>query len=139
MAPYQDSVYIDFRVSGPTTGLHLRNHCSIRRSRPAVPQCRLGHTAICISAPIAPNTSSSFRGSTIGTPTCTRIYRPVSRPLRRRRGPSGSLTTRRAPLRSEAFPRTAHLDLLSTVRRNMYMIYKKKVLHIKLKINICAR
>lgn len=126
MAPYQDSVCIDFRVSGPTTGLHLRNHCSIRKTRPAVPQCRLGHTAICISTPIVPNTSSSFRGSTIDTPTCTRIYRPVSRPLRRRRGPSSSLTTRRAPLRSEAFLRTAHLDLPSTVRRNMYTIYKKK-------------
>lgn len=119
MAPYRDSVYINFRVSGPTTGSHPRNRCSIRRSRPAVLQCRLGRIKICISAPTAPSTFSSFHGSTIGIPACTRICRPIYRPLRRRRGPSGSQTTRHAPPRSEAFPRIAHRDLPSiAVRRN---------------------
>lgn len=119
MAPYQDSVYINFRVSGPTTDSHPRNRCSIRRTRPAVPRCRPGRTTICISAPTAPSTFSSFHGSTIGTPACTRICRPVYRRPRRQREPSGSPTTRRAPPRSEAFPQTAHQDPPSTaVRRN---------------------
>lgn len=119
MAPYQDSGCINSRVSGPTTDSHPRNRCSIRRIRPAVLRCRPGRTAIYISALIAPSTFSSFRGSTIGTPACTRICRPIYRPPRRRRGPSGSPTTRRAPPRSEAFPRTAHRDPPSTaVRRN---------------------
>lgn len=123
MAPYQDSVCINSRVFGPTMGSHPRNRCSIRRTRPAVPRYRLGRTTICISAPTAPNTFSSFRGSTIDTPTCMRICRPVYRRPRRRREPSSNPTTRRAPLRSEAFPQTVHQDLPSTVvRRNTYTI-----------------
>lgn len=117
--PYQDSACIDFQVSAPTRGSHPRNRCSIRRTRPAVPRCHPGRTTICISAPTAPSTSSSSRGSTIDIPACMRICKPVYRPPRRRKGPSGSPTVHRAPPRSEAFPRTAHRDPPSTaVRRN---------------------
>ena len=123
MAPYQDSACTDFQVFGPTTDSHLRNRCNIRRTQPAVPRCCLGRTMICISAPTAPSTSSSFRGSTIDIPACTKICRPIYRPPRRRKGPSGNLTMRRAPLRSEESPQKAHRDLPSTAaRRNMCMI-----------------
>lgn len=119
MVPYPDSACRDFRVSGPTMGSRPRNRYSICKSQPAVPRCRPGRTTIYISAPTAPSTSSSFRGSTIDIPTCTRICRPVYRPPRRRRGPSGSPTMRRAPPRSEASLRTAHRDLPSiAARRN---------------------
>lgn len=132
MAPYQDSVCINSRVSGPTTGSRHHNRCSIRRTRPAVPRCRLGRTTTYIAAPTAPSTFSSFRGSAIGTPACTRICRPIYRRPRRRRGPSGSLTTRRAPPRSEAFPRTTHRDPPSTaVRHNTCTICMNH--HVSLK------
>lgn len=114
MAPCQDSVCTNSRVSGPTTDSHRRSRCSIRRTRPAVPRRRPGRTTICISAPTAPSTSSSFRGSTIGTPACTRICRPIYRRPRRRREPWGSPTARRAPPHSEAFPQTTRRDLPST-------------------------
>jgi len=119
MAPYQDSACIDSRVFGPTMGSHPRNRCSIRRTRPAVPRCRPGRTTICISTPIAPSTSFSSRGSTIDIPACTRICRPIYRPPRRRKGPSGNPTMRRAPPRNEASPRITHRGPPSTaVRRN---------------------
>lgn len=121
--PYQDSACTDFPASGPTTGSRLRNRCSNRRPRLVLPRYHPGRTAICISAPAAPSTSSSSRDSAIGIPAYRRICRPVYRPPRHRKGPSGSPKVRRAPLRSEQFPRTTHRDPLSmAVHRNMYTI-----------------
>lgn len=115
MAPYQDSACTDFLVFGPTMDSYFRNRCSIRRIQPLVPRYRLDRTMICISAPIAPSTSSSSRGSTIDTRACTRICRPVYRPPRRRKEPAGNPIMHRAPPRSEVFPRKAHRDLPSIV------------------------
>lgn len=118
-APDRDSVCTDSPVSGPTRGSSRRSRCSSRRIRPAVPRHLPGRTTICIWAPTAPNTSSSSRDLTIGTPACTRICRPAHRPPRRQTEPSGSPTARRAPPRSEECLRTAHRDRPSTaVRRN---------------------
>jgi len=116
--PCRGSACINFPVSGPTKGSQLRNRCSIRRKPLEVLRCFPGHRATGIAAPTAPNTSSSSRGSTIGTPACTRICRPVYRPPRRQRGPSDSRTTHRAPPRSEEFPRTARRNLSAAIRRN---------------------
>lgn len=113
-ALYRDSVCKDSPASGPTTGSRHRSHCSIRRIRAAARGRFLGRTATCIAAPTVPSTSSSSRDSTIGTPACMRICKPIYRPPRRRRGPSGNPTARRAPPRSEAFLQTAPRDLLST-------------------------
>lgn len=112
--PYRDSACTDFPVSAPTTDSRLRNRCSIRRIRPVVPRRHPDRTTICISAPTVPSTSSSSRDSTTGIPACMRICRPVYRPPRRRRGPSGSPTMRHAPPRNEEFPRTVRRGLPST-------------------------
>lgn len=124
MAPYQDLACTGSLVFGPTTDSYFRNHCSIRKIQLLVPRYRLDRTMICISAPIAPSTSSSSRGSTIDTRACMRICRPVYRPPRRRKEPAGSPIMHRAPPRSEVFPRKARRDLLSiVVYRNTCTIY----------------
>lgn len=112
--PYRDSACTDFPVSAPTTDSHPRNRCSIRRIRPVVPRRHPDRTTICISAPTVPSTSSSSRDSTTDIRACTRICRPVYRPPRRRREPSGSPTMRRALPRNEEFPRTVRQGLPST-------------------------
>jgi len=125
MVPCRGSAYISFPVSGPTKGSRRRSRCSIRRKRLGALPCFPDRRATDISAPTAPSTSSSSRGSTIGTPACTRICRPVYRPPRRRRGPSGNRTTRRAPPRSEEFPRTTRRNPSVAIRRNTCTIYTR--------------
>ena len=87
MAPSRDSACRDFRASAPTKGWHRRNRCNIRRNQSPVPRCLPVRTAICIGVPTAPSTSSSSRDLATGTPACTRIYKPRSRPPKLRTAP----------------------------------------------------